>query len=219
MVMTSSFPVVIIGAGGHALVVADILQLMARFRIVGFLDEVNPQRRGEPFGPARVLGGMDELEHLLFIGMRHAIVAIGHCATRMRISRTLTEAGFELITVVHPCATIASGVELGVGSAITANAVINPGAKLGENVIINTGATVDHECEVGSGVHVGAGVHLAGRVKVGERAWIGIGSTVIECVTIGADAYIGAGAVVLKDIPPGMLAYGVPAQIIKEVNP
>jgi UDP-N-acetylbacillosamine N-acetyltransferase len=214
----SACPIVIFGAGGHALVVADILELMGEFRLVGFLDEKNPQRRGERFGCAHVLGGWSELTALSSQGLSHAIVAVGQCAARVRIAGALADAGFSLVNAIHPRATVASGVQLGAGIVVAANAVINPGSTLGGNVIINTGATVDHECSVGAGAHVGPGVHLAGKVTIGDRAWIGIGAIVIDRVTIGADACVGAGSVVIADVLPGTLAYGVPARMIRKAD-
>ena len=83
-------------------------------------------------------------------------------------------------------------------------------------MIINTCASVDHECVVEEGAHVGPGVRLGGHVRVGKGTWIGIGATVKDRIRIGARAVIGAGAVVLNDIPDGVVAYGVPANVIRE---
>ena len=94
----------------------------------------------------------------------------------------------------------------------------DPATRIGENVIVNTSASVDHECLIEDGAHIGPGVHLGGRVRVGRAAWIGIGATVIDRSSIGAEAVIGAGAVVVADIPGGVLAYGIPARVIKRVE-
>ncbi|MBI3344756.1 MAG: acetyltransferase [Gammaproteobacteria bacterium] len=216
--VTRKPPIVVFGAGGHALVVADILGQMDQYRIIGFLDDVNHERHGAKFAGASILGGSNELAALRADGVTHAIVAIGHCATRTRIAEMLVNTGFELVSAIHPRAYIAGNVEIGPGCVVAAQAAINPGSKLGTNVIVNTGATVDHECEIGAAAHIGPGVHLAGRVQVGERAWIGIGCCVSDRVRIGSDAFIGAGAAVVRDIPASMLAYGVPARVIGKVN-
>ncbi len=214
--MVNSLSVVVIGAGGHALVVAEILQLTG-YRVVGFIDEVAPQRLGQPFCSGHILGGLDALLELASSGTKHAIVAIGNNEARTRIARNLIENGFRLVNAIHPSASISSQVELGVGSVVAAQAAINPGTRIGDNVIINTSATVDHECQIENGAHVGPGVHIAGRVKVGQRAWLGIGASVIDRIIIGEAAHIGAGSVVVRNIPDGTLAYGNPAQIIKRI--
>lgn len=216
--MISKLPIVVFGAGGHALVVADILNQMGQYRIVGFLDDVNLERHGATFAGASILGGSSKLKALRANGVAHAIVAIGHCSTRARIAEMLVLEGYDLASAIHPRAYIANAVEIGSGCVVAAQSVINPGSKLSANVIVNTGATVDHECKIGAAAHIGPGVHLAGKVDVGERAWIGIGCCISDNVSIGSDAYIGAGAAVVRNIPANMLAYGVPARVIRKVN-
>lgn len=216
--MTNKLPIVVFGAGGHALVVADILDQMGQYRIVGFLDDVDHERHGAKFAGATIIGDSSKLSALRADGVAHAIVAIGHCATRARIAEMLAHAGFELAIAIHPRACIADSVEIGAGCVVAAQAAINPGSRLNANVIVNTGATVDHECEIGAAAHIGPGVHLAGRVQVGERAWLGIGCCVSDRIRIGADAFIGAGATVVRDIPSSMLAFGVPARVIRKVS-
>lgn len=209
---------VIWGASGHALVVADIVRLGGQFEVVGFLDDLDPERRGRGFCGATVLGGYEELRELYGRGVRHVIVAVGDCGARMRLAASAKEWGFELGTAVHPCATIARDVQIGGGSVIAAGAVINPACVIGENVIINTCASVDHECVVEDGAHISPGARLAGRVTVGRGSWVGIGASVVDHVRIGAGTLIGAGAVVTVDIPDGVVAFGVPAKVRREVK-
>ena len=208
---------VIWGASGHARVVADIVRLEKTYEIVGFLDDLNPRRAQTEFGGAVVLGGKEQLDVLPRQGVNHLIVAVGDCQARLRLAALARASGFRLATGLHPRATVAADVHIGEGTVITAGAVITPGASVGENVIINTCASVDHDCVIADGVHLSPGGHLASNVLVGRAAWIGIGATVIDGVRIGAGAVIGAGSVVLHDIPDGVLAYGVPAKVIKRI--
>ena len=55
-------------------------------------------------------------------------------------------------------------------------------------------------------------------MTVGHRTWIGIGSSIIQNICIGEDTFVGAGSVVLNDLPDGVLAYGAPAKVIRELN-
>jgi acetyltransferase-like isoleucine patch superfamily enzyme len=48
---------------------------------------------------------------------------------------------------------------------------------------------------------------------------IGAGATVVDQITIGAGSIIGAGSLVTRDIPAGVIAYGNPAKVIREINP
>lgn len=210
-------PLAIWGASGHARVVADILRLGHRYNVVGFIDDVQPARRGEAFEGSCVVGGIEALESLRADGVRVFLVAVGDCAARLRLAEKVTRSGFRLATAVHPSAVVADGVLIGAGTVIVAGAVVNPGAALGGNVIINTLSSVDHDCSIADGVHLAPGVHLAASVSVGTGTFIGIGSVVKEQITVGDRCVIGAGSVVVEDIPDKVLAYGVPARIIRDL--
>jgi acetyltransferase EpsM len=210
-------PLVIWGASGHARVVADIVQKNGDFSIIGFLDNINSDRKGTDFCGKTILGGQEQLEHLQRQHIRHLFLGIGDCRVRLALATIVNEAGFELVTIIHPRATLAEDAALGRGTVIMAGAVVNPGSQVGENVIVNTSSSVDHDCYIENGVHIGPGAHLGGGVSIGEGAWVGIGAIIKDKVRIGRGAVIGAGAVVLKDIPDNVVAFGVPARVIRKV--
>ena len=209
--------IVIWGAAGHAKVVADILR-QTEFDVVGFLDDTNPDRRGESFCEATVLGDANQLQKIYESGVRKAIVAFGDNMRRLAVGELLEERGFELITAIHPSAVIALDALIGPGSMVAAGAVVCPGTEIGRCGILNTAATVDHDCTIADGAHIGPGAHIAGHVQVGRCAWIGIGVTIIDRKRIGARSIVGAGAVVIEDVPDRVLVAGVPAKIIKSVK-
>jgi acetyltransferase EpsM len=218
MVKTMKPKLLLWGASGHALVVADIVRLRGEFEIVGFLDDVTAGRMPGEVAGLPLYCDRKDLVSLYREGVRHAIIAFGNCAGRLETADAARSQGFTLASAIHPSTIIAGGVTIGPGTVVAAGVVINPAARIGANVIINTSASVDHECVIGDGVHVCPGVRLAGGVDVGRGAWVGIGSTVIDKVRIGAGAIIGAGSVVVSDIPPDSLAYGVPAKIKKRIG-
>lgn len=195
------------------MVVADIVRLQGIYTIVGFLDNLNPDRHGTAFYGASVLGGEEQLGSLLDKGVRHILLGFGDCKMRLDMTLALQSQGFILPVAVHPQAIVAKDVVLGPGTIIAGGAVVNPGARVGASVIINTSASVDHECLIGAAAHIGPGVHLAGRVVIGHATQIGIGATVVDRIRIGERVLIGAGAVVVSDIPDNVVAYGIPARI------
>ncbi|BAY08401.1 acetyltransferase [Calothrix sp. NIES-2098] len=205
------------GASGHALVVIDIINLLGEYEIVGFLDNVNLERHGTNFCGSLIIGGQEQLDFYREKGVEHIIFGFGNCQARLKLSKLVRSKGFSLATAIHPKATLASDVSVAPGTVVAAGAVINSEAKIGENVIINTCASVDHECVLEDGVHICPGVHLGGQVTVGRATWVGIGTTVIDKARIGAGSLIGAGAVVVNDIPDGVVAYGVPAKVIRRI--
>ncbi len=209
---------VIWGASGHSRVVAEIVCLEGKYDLVGFLDDVKPDRTGTLFAGRPILGGRDPLAALRESGAHHLIIAIGSCVVRLKLSRMVESRGLSLATAIHPRATVSPDTVIGPGTVIAAGSVVNPGTRVGTGVIINTGASIDHDCVIGDGAHVSPGACLAGRVRVGEASWIGAGATIIDRVSVGAGSIIGAGAVVLHDVPDGVVAYGVPAKVVRNVE-
>lgn len=208
---------VIWGAGGHALTVADIVRLRGEYEVVGFLDDVNPGRHGSMFCRAPILGGAEQLDPLRQRGVQHLVFGFGDISARLRLAPLARAKGYELLTVIHPQATISLGAVLGAGCVIKAAAVVEPGATLGENVIVGPGAVVGHGCIVGDGARISVGAILSGNVTIGRAAWIGSGATIIDGIRIGEGSVVGAGAVVVRDIPDMVVAYGVPARVVRKV--
>lgn len=209
---------IIWGASGHAMVVADIVRLQGQYQIIGFLDNVSTERHGTRFCGAEILGGEEQLDRFLNQGVNHILLGFGDCDARWKLTLELQSWGFSLPVAVHPRATVAEDVVLGPGTVIMAGAVVNPGSYIGRSVIINTSASVDHECVIADAAHICPGVHLAGRVRVGTATHVGIGATVIERISIGSGSVIGAGSVVVDDIPDSVVAYGVPAKTTRRVR-
>lgn len=198
--------VVIIGAGGHGKVVADIVNSCGD-TVVGFLDggDLNRKVLGYP-----VLG--HEADYVKYLDCKF-VVAIGAAKVRERIVSEMPDAKW--YTAIHPSAVISPlETSIGEGTVVMANTVVNPGTIIGKHCIINTASVVEHENIVEDFAHISVGVKMAGKVKIGRGAWIGIGATVINCVEICEDAYIGAGAVVIDDIKENGTYVGVPAKKI-----
>ena len=206
--------VYLFGAGGHARVVADILASQSgRWKLAGFVDD-RPESAGKEIFGSPVILGQDFLSDDQFGPETEVIVTIGDNAARRRIGELLAMRDLRFATAVHPSAQIGSDVEIGPGTVVMANAVINAGARIGKHVIVNTAATIDHDSVVEDFAHIAPGAHLAGHVSVGQGVLFGVGSSAIPGVSIGAGSVIGAGSAVMKSIPADVTAVGVPARVI-----
>ncbi|NOZ70958.1 MAG: acetyltransferase [Chloroflexi bacterium] len=209
--------VVLVGAGGHAQVVADILLRMREAGIdltpIGYVDDDpalgNHMRLGLP-----VLGKIADLSRIEHDAI---IVAIGKNDTRRRLFLAFQAQGERFVTACHPRAVIAPDVKVGPGSMICAGAIVNTGSIIGANVILNTGSTVDHHNIIADHVHIAPGVHLGGEVRVGEGALLGIGTTVMPRHQVGQWSTVGAGALVHSDLPDNVIAVGIPARVIRHI--
>ncbi len=201
---------IILGAGGHGRVIADIAQKLGTYQSIAFLDDGDAKESmGLP-----ILGTTADLER--YIRTADIFVAIGNSKVRGAFIDKLLAMGASVPTLVHPSAVIGACVEIGAGTAVMAGAVINPCASLGKGVILNTCSSVDHDCVVEDYCHIAVGVHIAGTVRLGKCVWVGAGATVKNNVNVCADCIIGAGAVVVEDITCCGTYVGVPARLLRE---
>jgi UDP-perosamine 4-acetyltransferase len=203
---------IIIGAGGHARSVIDIALQNAQYEIVGCIDPTPGDVLGIP-----VIGGDSDLESLLADGIQCVFVALGDNQRRHALFDRAVSMGFEPVNIVSRHAMISHRVQLGKGICIMAGAAINVNTVVNDNCIINTCCSIDHDCKIGKSSHIAPGVALSGTVNIGSGVHLGTGSAVIDRISIGDWSYIGAGAVVVRDLPPSVMAYGVPAKIIREL--
>ncbi len=209
-------PVIIVGGGGHAKVVVDVLRLL-EIPILGYTD---PKGRDAPVSRHGVecLGDDDDAirRHdresvLLMIG----VGGIADTRLRQRLFETFSAEDYPFVSAVHPMSVVARDVKVGEGAIVMAGAVVNAGSRVGENAIVNSGAAVDHDCLLGDHCLIATGAALSGGVIVGDGAFIGSGAAVVPGVSVGPRAVVAAGAVVTEDVPRDGRVAGIPARGMK----
>ncbi|HED54853.1 MAG TPA: acetyltransferase [Phycisphaerales bacterium] len=205
---------VLLGGGGHALVVADAAD-RAGSQIRGVYDDADLPLLVEARPGIPRLGPLGDLGPASLAGEAW-IIAVGELGSRRRLVERLgTDGAAELI---HPSAIISASATIEPGTFIGPGAIINAGAHIRAHAIINTGSIIEHGCEIGGNAHIAPGAVLGGDVRVGADTLIGLGSRVLPGVTIGHGCTIGAGAVVVRDIQPGTTAVGCPAGVLNDIS-
>lgn len=199
---------IIIGAGGHGKVIADIAKLNGYKEIYFLDDDINKHKIGE----YQIIGTSKDIDK--YKEKYDFIVGIGNNKIRKRFSLILNERKIKQPSLIHPSAVIDQTVNIGQGTVVMANVVINADSKIGNGCIINTSSSIDHDCLISNYIHISPGVHIAGTVSVGECSWVGIGATVKNNVYIGSDCIIGAGSVVIDNLLESGTYIGVPARRI-----
>lgn len=209
-----NYPVIILGAGGHAKVLIDALRLRS-VELLGVTD-ADLGKRGQSLLGVSIIGGDEEIAKFpaetirLVNGLGSVCVGLH----RRGLFERFKSDGYQFVSVSHPSVIIAPDVVLSEGAQIMAGAVVQVGCRIGKNVIINTRAAVDHDCYIEDHAHISPGATLSGGVRVGENTHVGTGATVIQNIRIGCNCLIAAGAVVVRDVPDGAKVVGVPAKEI-----
>ncbi len=208
--MSQSF--FILGAGGHAKVVVDVLLQRGQTHLHIFDD--HPAKLNTTLLGYKVEGSQQDLLYAYSQNNTvQVIIAVGQNETRQSIYEVLLAHGIKFGNAIHPHVVIAPSVRLGQGLMIMAGVVINPDVTIADSVIVNTGAVVEHDCVIGAHSHIAPNATLCGDVRVGESTLIGAGAIILPGIKIGSSCTIGAGAVVTQDIPDGKTAVGIPAHL------
>lgn len=218
-----TLPLIIVGAGGHAAVVADAL-LAAGEHVLGFTD-TDSSRHGRTLCGLPVLGDDRALDAYTpqTLALANGIGGVGGVGAmgdalepplRCRVQQRLAAQGWQFVAVRHPSAVVSPFARLGAATQLLAACVVQPGACIGEGSIVNTAAVIEHDAVVGAWVHVAPRALLCGGVQVGAHCHVGAGAVIRQALCIGVGSLVGAGAVVVKDFPDGGVLVGVPARLM-----
>jgi len=192
---------VLIGAGGHGKVIAEILKLIGVSNYVFYDKFLLPD-------PDRFITNVLPISN----HETKFLVCIGNNRLRKEnVSMISNQFGI----VIHPSSIVSSSVVIEAGTVVLANAVINSFVKIGKHCIINSNSTIEHDCVIEDFVHVSPGATICGNVHVGCGTQIGAGAVIIPGLKIGSWSTIGAGAVVIQDVPDNVIVVGNPAKLIK----
>ena len=209
--------VVIIGAGGFAREVLDVLEAAngrtASYEILGFIVDPQYAEPGREVNGKPVLGGFEWLG-------RHgedvfAICGVGASDLRYHLVARARKLGVRFFSVIHPQAMITRWVTVGEGTIVTAGCILTNRIRLGDHVQVNLDCTVGHDTVIEDFVTLAPGVHVSGNVTLCEGCSVGTGANIIEKKTVGQWATLGAGTTVISDVPSDSTVVGVPGKVVR----
>jgi sugar O-acyltransferase (sialic acid O-acetyltransferase NeuD family) len=188
----------IFGRGGHARVIASLLDHEAVFidrdQEEDFFARIESYRKSE-----------------IYLG-------IGNDKTRRKLFDRLYSYGIAPARCVATTAYVANSAHIGIGSVICPGAVIMADAHIGANAIINTLSSVDHDSRVGNHTQITVGVTIPGDVKIGSECFFGVKSATFPRVSIGDRVVVRGGSLVVQDVPANVVVSGNPAIIIRRTR-
>ncbi|NRF32508.1 acetyltransferase [Vibrio coralliilyticus] len=202
-----SLPIVMIGGGGHASVLADILLTQGR----DILAVISP----EDVSQRSVFKGITILEKdedILKFDKNKVLLVNGigmmpKSDFKKKINEYFLSIGYQFETIIADSAFVSPFSKIETGAQVLPMAIVQTGATVGSHSIINTGALVEHDCKVGSYNHIAPKATLCGQVKSGCSVFVGAGAVITQGQVIGAEAIVGAGAVLTESLLPKQICY------------
>jgi len=210
---TDKEKIVIIGAGGHAKVVIEIINSIGDYEIIGVVAREDEEK--DKIQEYKVFKGDQYLDMFFKDGIKNAAIGIGGFRDnhlRKEMFTKVKQIGYKLPPLIHPSVIISSSVSIGAGSVVYPGVIINSEVEIGENSIIATGSSIDHETIIQDHVLISAGVTVGAYVTVEKEALLALGCKVVSGMTIGERVLIASGAVVVHNLSANDIVFGVPAK-------
>ena len=192
--------IILIGAGGHTRSCIDVIELTGLYQIAGLVEKADIQTAENLGYP--VIGTDDDLPQLRK-KYKNALITVGQIQSagiRVKLFKLMTDLVYQLPVIVSPRAYVSSHSNIGAGTIIMHDVIVNANAEIGQNCIINNKVLIEHDATVGNHSHVATGAIVNGEVTVGRECFIGSGAVTKQSISIDNNCVIGAGAVIKTDI-------------------
>ncbi len=210
--------IAIVGCGQHANVILYNLNAQAKYSVLGFFDS-SDEKLGQQYCGFRVLENYTKSDLRQLIDKYETdkfFIGFGNMKYRKRVYEKFVSCGWQAVNIIHPQAVVSPNAKLGRGILIEAGCLVTPNPIIGNNVVINTGSQVNHDNVVEDHVYIASGVVLSGGVTIRENSLLDDGVIVTLGKQVGSNCIVGAGGVVTKDLDDNVVAYGVPAKVIRQ---
>lgn len=207
--------VLLIGAGGHASVLLEIL-IEQKINVLGYVSPfpaVN-QKLFSDFHWFKCDEDILQFEQSK-IKLINGIGSLPNSTLRADFYNNYKRLGYTFATLVSQGASVSVYATLEEGVQVMRGVIIQTGVSIGFNSIVNTGSIVDHDCSIGSNNHIAPGVTISGQVTSKENVHFGTGSSVIQSINVNENVVIGAGTTITKNVDKDTICY--PARIFKKV--
>ena len=205
--------VIVYGAGEFGTLIANLLSYHDDYSIYAYGDD-KLSNKNYLIDQKPVLNKIDLLKFARKHDIKFAISSIGDNYARAKKFLFLKEAGFKMISIVHPKALIDTKIEFGDNVIIEMGTAIHTHSIIGDNVFLGGDALIGHHNKIGNHVLIGGNVSFGGSVIVQDYVSVGVGASIKPGVTLGEGCIVGVGAAVIKDVEPNSTVVGVPAKPI-----
>lgn len=193
--MTIEKDIIIIGSGGHALVLYETLLAQDR-NVIGFCTPDNSQSPEYLVGVLR-FGDDDAVTHYdpKSVSLVNGVGFLPFSNKRKLIYERFSQIGYCFETVVSESCFVSSSSVLSEGVQVLPNAVVNSGALIGRNTIVNSSAVVEHHTRLGDNCHVAPNATICGHVHTGNNVFFGAGCVILNGINVPDNTVVPAGSI------------------------
>ena len=209
----------IIGAKGFAKEVLEVLHQLDQLDNLAFYDDVNEDIRGLLYNKFPILKTTDEAALYFATIDNKFTIGIGNPVLRKKLYDKFITLGGLFTSTINKFNCGNYNVFIGAGSNILSGVIISNSVQIGIGAILYYNCIITHDCNIGDFVEIAPGATILGRCQIGDYAHIGANATILPNIIVGNNVIIGAGSVVTKNIPDNCVAVGIPAKIIKSLEP
>ena len=207
---------IIIGAKGYAIELADILLHNEYKDSIYFYDDINNFDNLLIEEKYKIITSEKDLLAYTNQQKFDFTLGLGNPLLRKKMHDKFIALGGVLQSTISKNANISKlSVNISNGANIFTGAHIANNVKRGKSSIVYYNAIITHDCILGDFVEISPGAILLGKCQIGDFTHIGAGAKILPKIKIGKNVIIGAGAVVTKDVPNNQIMVGVPAKSIK----
>ena len=201
--------IILIGGGGHCASCLDVLDREGRFAVAAVVEK--PEKSGGRICGLPINATDADLPGLIrqFENVLITIGQVKSAAPRKDAYKRASALGAKFPAIISPLSILSKYADLGAGSILMHQALVNSRVKIGINTIINTRALIEHDVVIGDHCHISTAAVLNGGCRIEDDCFVGSSAVLREGVRLGTGCVVGCGALVLGDVPEKSTVYGV----------
>ena len=186
----------------------------SKWDIVGFVDEYKYKKIDSYLGYP-VIGDDNTIQAFVNEGYLFYNNVTSNCENIEKAYNVLKSNGATITKLImsEPPLFNANVNDIGEGSIISPDVLIDPNTKIGRNVVVRQKALIAHDSTVGDFCFIGPGAYLLGGARVGNRTYVGSKAVIKNHVSVGDNCTIGMGAVIQKDVPDNVTVAMINGQL------
>lgn len=184
---------ILLGGGGHCKSCIDVIEQEGKYEIIGILDK--EELVGQKILDYDFIGTDDDIERFIKEGYVF-LITVGQIRTssiRKKLFYLLSENHAEIVIVISPRAYVSKHADIGKGTIIMHDALVNASASIGENCIINSKVLIEHDAIIEDFCHISTSAVINGGVTVKEGTFFGSNAVSKEYIVTEKDDFIKAG--------------------------